>query len=85
MGFLHWDMDAGPDNLIQVEFDRQANVLLMDDVNFNSYRNGRSYRYFGGLATRSPVRLVPPHAARWHVVVNLGGHSGNIRASCSMM
>jgi hypothetical protein len=84
MKFLHWDMNAGPVNVIQVELDQQANVLLMDDSNFSSYRSGRSYRYFGGLAKRSPARLVPPHTGRWHVVVDLGGHGGNVRASCSM-
>lgn len=85
MEFLHWSVNAGPDNLIQIELDRQANVLLMDDANFNSYRSGRSYRYFGGLATRAPVTLVPPHTGHWHVVVNLGGYAGNVRASCSVL
>jgi len=84
MKFLHWDMNAGPDNVIQVELDKQANVLLMDDSNFSSYRNGRSYRYYGGLAKRSPATLVPPHSGHWHVVVDLGGYAGSVRASCSM-
>lgn len=84
MKFLHWDMNAGPDNVIQVELDRQANVLLMDDSNFSSYRGGRRYRYYGGLAKRSPISLVPPHTGHWHVVVNLGGYGGSVRASVSI-
>ncbi|MBX3452832.1 MAG: DUF1883 domain-containing protein [Planctomycetaceae bacterium] len=85
MKFLHWDMNAGPDNVIEVELDRQANVILMDDVSFSNYRNGRTYRYFGGLAKRSPVTLVPPHYGHWHVVVNLGGYAGSVQASCSVV
>ena len=84
MKFLHWDINAGPDNVIQVELDQQANVLLMDDINFNCYRNGRSYRYFGGLAKQSPSTLVPPHSGHWHVVVDLGGYAGSVQASCSV-
>lgn len=39
-----------------------ANVLLMDSSNFQSYRNGREHRYFGGLATKSPVHLQIPRS-----------------------
>ncbi len=34
MKFLHWEVEAGPDNVIQVELSRQANVLLLDDSEF---------------------------------------------------
>ncbi|HWL10152.1 MAG TPA: DUF1883 domain-containing protein [Planctomicrobium sp.] len=85
MKFMHWDFTAGPDNLIRIELDKQTNVLLLDDINFSNYRNGRSYHYFGGLAKRSPVTLVPPHVAHWHVVVSLGGYAGTVRASCAMV
>ncbi|MBS0261596.1 MAG: DUF1883 domain-containing protein [Planctomycetes bacterium] len=85
MNFLHWDMHAGPENVIRVTLDRQANVLLMDDSNFSSYRNGQSHRYFGGLAKRSPVSLVPPHGGHWHVVVDLGGYAGTVHAGVSIV
>jgi hypothetical protein len=84
MKFLHWEMNAGPENVIRVELDKQANVLLMDDTNFSNYRSGRRYRYFGGLAKRTPATLVPPHSSHWHVVVDLGGYAGSVSASCSM-
>lgn len=43
MGFLHYDVNAGVDDVILVSLDRQANVLLLDDINFSSYRSGRSF------------------------------------------
>ena len=49
MKLLHWEVNAGPDNVIRVELDKQANVLLMDDINFSSYRSGRGYRDFWNL------------------------------------
>jgi hypothetical protein len=83
MKFLHCEMNAGPENVIRVTLDRQANVLLMNDSNFCSYRNGRSYRYSGGLAKRSPASLVPPYSGHWHVVVDPGGYPGRVRAGIS--
>ncbi len=81
MKFLHWEMDAGPENVIQVELSRQANVLLLDDTNFSAYRHGRQYRYHGGHAKQTPVTLAPPRNGHWHVVVDLGGYAGHVEAS----
>jgi hypothetical protein len=81
MNYLHYEVDAGPDEVIEVTLDKQANVLLLDDPNYRDYQAGRSYRYHGGLATVSPVRLRPPHSGPWHVVVDLGGYPGSVRAS----
>jgi hypothetical protein len=84
MKFLHWEVDAGPDNVIQVELSRQANVLLLDDMNFSAYRSGRRYRYHGGHAKRTPVTLAPPHRGHWHVVIDLGGYGGHVEASVAV-
>lgn len=80
MKFLHTEFWGGANNLVLVTLDGQANVMLLDDSNFCSYRNGESFPYFGGWATRSPVRLSPPHHGHWHVVVDLGGYAGSVRA-----
>ena len=60
MEFLHKRLYLGDGEYVLVEVDVQANVLLTDDSNFGRYRNGESYRYYGGLAKRSPVPLTPP-------------------------
>jgi hypothetical protein len=85
MKFLHWEIDAGPDNVIAVRLNRQANVRLLDDINFSAYRSGQSHRYRGGLAKRSPATLGPPHSGRWHVVVDLGGYAGSLEAAVSII
>jgi len=78
--FLHTDFWGGTDETAVVTLDKQANVMLLNDANFAAYRAGRSFRYLGGLATRSPVSLTPPHHGHWHVVVDLGGYAGTVRA-----
>lgn len=80
MNFLHSEVTAGPDDTIVVTLDGKCNILLLDDSNFSNYRAGRSYNYCGGWAKASPVRLTPPHHGRWHVVVDLGGYAGHVRA-----
>lgn len=81
MNYLHYEVDLGRDDIVEVSLDRQANVLLMDDSNYAAYQAGRAYRYHGGLAKRSPLGLRAPHPGRWHVVVDLGGYSGAVRAA----
>lgn len=84
MNFLHWDGVVGPDKVIVVAIDHAANVQLMDDINFNAYQSGRSFRYAGGNYRASPVILRPPHHGHWHIVVDLGGRSGSIRAGITV-
>ena len=85
MEFLHTEFRGGPERMVLVTLDRQANVMLLDDVSFDAYRTGRGFRYYGGWASRSPVRLRTPRNGDWHVVVDLGGGSGTIRASVRIL
>lgn len=85
MKFLHWQIDAEQGNVVRVELNRQANVRLLDDVNFSAYRGGRRHRYYGGRVTRSPVTIPVPHPGRWHVVVDLGGGGGQVSAAVAVV
>ncbi len=85
MQFLHNELSLNAGDVVQVILDNQANVLMMDNLNFDAYKNGGSYRYYGGHAERSPVRLVPPHSGKWHLVVDLGGYAGKVRAGVSVL
>lgn len=85
MNFLHWFYHIGPDDLIVVTLDKQANVRLLDDSNYAAYRCGRRHTCHGGCATVSPVRLSPPSYGRWHLAVDLGGGRGTVSASASVV
>lgn len=80
MSFLHVDEWIGPEDSVVVNLDHRARVMLMDDLNFSAYRQGRPFRAVGGWQGASPVRLTPPHQGRWHAVVDLEGRSGRVRA-----
>lgn len=62
-----------------------ANVRLMDNPSFSSYRNGRNHRYIGGLARRSPVRLQIPSPGHWHIAVDMVGLQGQVSSSARVL
>jgi hypothetical protein len=85
MNYLHYEFDLGADDVVEVTLDKQANVRLLDATNYALYRNGGQYRYYGGLAKESPVRIRVPHAGPWHLVIDLGGYAGTVRASAHVL
>lgn len=81
VNYLHYEFDVGPDEIIQIKLDKQANVLLLDNHNYRKYHKGESFSYRGGLAKKSPFNMKPPHSGHWHVVIDIGGRKGTVRAS----
>lgn len=63
----------------------EANVLLLDNSNFNSYKSGGQVKYYGGHFKKSPVRIEVPHADHWYVVVDLGGFTGSVNVSVRVL
>ncbi|WP_419154264.1 DUF1883 domain-containing protein [Weissella viridescens] len=57
---------------IEVTLPYAANVNLVDQHNFNLYRNGSAYEYYGGYATQSPVTISAPNTGnnRWYLIVD---------------
>lgn len=85
MDYLHTEFNLGPGDILEVTLDHAANVQLMDTVNFTDYRNGRPFRYIGGFVQKSPYRLKAPRAGKWHLVIDLGGNAGAVRASTRVL
>ncbi len=85
MNFLQYEFDLGTGDVVEVTLDKQANVRLLDPTNFSAYKDGRQHRYYGGLAKQSPIRVAAPHAGHWHLVVDLGGYAGTVRASATVL
>jgi hypothetical protein len=81
MNFLERELTLTSDDLVEVTLDHPANVQLLDPSNFLAYKQGQPYRYRGGYVTQSPYRLRAPHGGKWHLVVDLGGGPGTVRAS----
>jgi len=85
MNYLRYELDAGPNNIIQVNLDKRAYVRLMDYSNFQNYHNGRQYKYYGGLANVSPAKIRPPYQGHWYLVIDLDGHAGTVRSSVNIL
>jgi hypothetical protein len=85
MNFLHYEFDLSSGDVVEVTLDKQANVRLLDSANFSQYKNGKQHRYYGGLAKQSPIQIAAPHAGHWHLVVDLGGYGGTVRASAQVI
>ena len=85
MNYLHHEFDAGPEDVIEVTLDHAANVQLMDASNYQNYQSGREYRYHGGHVKNTPFRIRPPHQGHWHLVIDLGGYPGTVRAAARLL
>ena len=81
MNFLHYDLSLSSNDVVEVTLDKQANVRLLDDINFSRYKSGQQHTYYGGLAKVNPVRISAPHSGHWNLVIDLGGYAGTVRAS----
>ncbi len=83
MNFAHYSLGhVAGGSVVEVTLrGSAANVRLMDSSNFNSYRVGRQHRYYGGLATSSPVRIAVPNSGTWHVTVDMQGLRGTVRSA----
>lgn len=85
MNYLHYEFSLNSNDVVEVTLDKQANVRLLDDSNYQKYRSGQQHKYYGGSATKSPVHLKPPHGGHWHVVIDLGGYAGVVNASVNII
>src|SRR5262245_6402675 len=85
MKYIHYPVEASEGEVIEVKLDGEANVYLLDPTNFDLYKEGRGFRYRGGYANFNPARLDVPHTGTWHVVIDLGGGPGHVRASLKIM
>ena len=86
VNFLRFDLghqEGG--EIVGVTLTRGANVRLLDSSNFSDYTAGRSYRYQGGLAQQSPVRIGIPSSGIWHLIVDMQGLRGSPDASVRVL
>ncbi len=85
MNFLHYEVKAGDNNIIRVTLDKQANVYLMNTLNYQKYRMKKQYSCIGGLAKKSPIEFRPSHRDVWHVVIDLAGVPGTVKSSVKIL
>lgn len=84
MNFLHsrFHLEDGGSVCIDLH-GAVANVRVMDDVNFQRYRSGKTHECFGGDHRESHAIICPPHGGAWNVVIDLD--AGEVEASISVI
>lgn len=73
--FTHYDLRgqrAG--TVVEVTLNSVNNVRLMTAGNFQRFKELLGFKYVGGIAKKSPVRIVIPEDGHWHVIVDMEGH-----------
>jgi len=78
MDHIHYETDASPRDTFEIAVDRQANVYLLDEVNYPLYCVGKAHLSFGGPVAQGAQILKPNRKGRWHIAVDLGGAAGTV-------
>ena len=60
---------------VRVNLKNASNVFLVDQQNFNLYKSGQDYRYFGGYYEQTPVNITVNGAGRWFLIVEDSDYS----------
>ncbi|AYD00802.1 DUF1883 domain-containing protein [Neorhizobium sp. NCHU2750] len=84
--FTHYDLNLQRAGMaIEVTLNAVNNVRLMNAVNFQRFTERLDFKYVGGVARKSPVRLVIPDNGHWHIIVDAEGHHGLAESSVKML
>ncbi|TDW35053.1 uncharacterized protein DUF1883 [Rhizobium azibense] len=75
--FTHYDLhEQRAGTVIEVALNAVNNVRLMTAPNYQRFTEVLDFRYIGGVAKKSPIRLAIPESGRWHLIVDMEGHHG---------
>lgn len=84
--FTHFDLNlqrAG--TVIEVTLSAVNNVRLLTAVNYQRFTEKLDFKFIGGVARKSPIRLTIPEGGHWHVVVDCEGHHGLADSAVKMI
>ena len=84
MSYKDFKINAKQSDIVEVNLEQQSNVMLLTSSDFNKYKTGQGYRYYGDYYKETPLRLSIPFTGLWYVVVDLGGYAGIIKASAEL-
>ena len=70
---------------IRVDVDTACNVFAISTYDYDDYKQGRSFNYYGGEATYSPFYINPPSGSYYIIIDTGGGSIEGIRASVQII
>lgn len=84
--FTHYDLKqlrAGA--VIEVSLNAVNNVRLMTSGNYQRFTEMLDFKFMGGIAKKSPLRLTIPETSHWHLIVDCEGHHALAESSVKML
>lgn len=69
---LGFQIPIGETIIVEVTLNYSANVYLMEDDEYDKYKECENFNYYGGRATQSPYRVKIPSTGHWHLVIDNG-------------
>jgi len=85
MEHLHDRIYLKANQAVEVSIDLAANVMLMTDANYSRYRREEKCQGVGGNYKYSPAVVKPANPGYYNLVIDLGGGSGSLRLSYSII
>jgi len=83
--FLHYPVRVTPKDVVNISLSGKANVLFLDDLNYKKYVIGKPFNFRGGLSVKPKVRFTPAYKGLWHVVIDMKGLEGTVKAVVDIM
>lgn len=84
--FTHYNLkELRAGTIIEVTLNAVNNVRLMNAGNFQRFTEMLDFKYLGGVAKKSPIRIPVPESGTWHLIVDEEGHNGLAESSVKML
>lgn len=84
--FTHYDLkEQRAGAIIEVTLSAVNNVRLMTAPNFQRFKETLDFKWVGGVAKKSPIKVTIPESAHWHLIVDMEGHHGLAESSVKMI
>lgn len=84
--FTHYDLkELRVGTTIEVSLNGVNNVRLMTAANYQRFTELLDFKYLGGVAKKSPIRLSLPETGHWHLIVDMEGHAALAESSVKML
>jgi hypothetical protein len=85
MQYIHYKIKADKDQVVQITTDHEASIKLMDTFNYAKFQKGKTCDFFGGAYPASTVEFRVHKLDEWHVVIDLEGRAGFVKASVNLI
>lgn len=84
--FTHYDLkELRAGAVIEVSLNAVNNVRLMTSGNYQRFTEMLDFKFMGGVAKKSPLRVTIPETSHWHLIVDCEGHHALAESSVKML